>query len=123
MADNYVGEGKSELWTNGTGENVVSGQVVVIGETLGVALVDIANGASGTVQTEGVFTVPKVTAAVIGQGESLVWDSSVGKFDDNAATPASGDISGNSVSAKEAGTSSMTTLKVKFFGTPGTKTA
>lgn len=122
MADNYVGEGKTIQWTNGTGSAVVSGQVVAIGSILGVALVDIAAGASGSVAIDGIFTVPKVTAAVIAQGESLVWDVSAAKFDDNAATPATGDISGAPAVAMEAGTSSMTTLKVKFTGVPGTKT-
>lgn len=122
MSDNYVGEGDVIQWTNGTGSAVVSGQVVAVGNILGVALVDIAAAASGSVATKGIFTVPKVTAAVIAQGESLVWDVSAAKFDDNAATPATGDISGAPAVAMEAGTSSMTTLKVKFTGVPGTKT-
>jgi predicted RecA/RadA family phage recombinase len=93
-----------------------------MGNILGVALVDIAIAGTGAVAVDGVFTVPKVTAAVIAQGDSLVWDVSVGKFDDNAATPAAGDISGAAAVAFEAGTSAMTTLKVRFTGVPGTKT-
>lgn len=122
MATNYVGEGDVIQWTNGTGSDVVSGQVVAVGNILGVALVYIASTATGSVAIKGTFTVPKVTAAVVAQGESLVWDVSAAKFDDNAATPATGDISGAPAVAMEAGTSSMTTLKVKFTGVPGTKT-
>ena len=94
MAKNYVQEGDVINWTNGTGSAVDAGAVVVIGQTLGVALVGIAAGAVGAVALEGVFTLPKVSGAVIAAGESLVWDVSAGKFDDNAATPATGDISG-----------------------------
>lgn len=109
-------------WVNGSGSDVSSGAVVKIGQVLGVALVDIANGDTGSVALRGVFTVPKVTAAVIAQGEALTWDVSVGKFDDNAATPAAGDVTGPPAVAFEAGTSSMTTLKVMFTGVPGTVT-
>lgn len=109
-------------WVNGSGSDVSSGAVVKMGQVLGVALVDIANGDTGSVALRGVFTVPKVTAAVIAQGEALTWDVSVGKFDDNAATPATGDVTGPPAVAFEAGTSSMTTLKVMFTGVPGTVT-
>jgi predicted RecA/RadA family phage recombinase len=102
---------------------ITSGDVVKIGQILGVALTDIANGATGAVQITGVFEVPKVTAAVFAQGESLTWDVSAGKFDDNAATPASGDITGAAAVAFKAGTSSDTTAWVKFTGVPGTLTA
>lgn len=122
MATNYVQDGNVINWTNGTGSAVVSGQVVAIGNLLAVALVAIAAGATGSVQTRGVFTVPKVTAAVIAAGESLTWDVSAGKFDDNLATPATGDITGAAAYAVEAAGSTATTLNVMFTGVPGTKT-
>lgn len=118
MATNYVQAGDVIQYT--AGADISSGDVVKMGNTLGVALQDIANGATGSVAIRGVFTVPKVTAAVIAQGDSLTWDVSVSKFDDNAATPATGDVTGAAALAFEAGTSSMTTLKVLFTGVPGT---
>lgn len=102
---------------------ITSGDVVKIGQILGVALTDIANGATGAVQITGVFEVPKVTAAVFAQGESLTWDVSAGKFDDNAAVPASGDITGAAAVAFKAGANGETTAWVKFTGVPGTLTA
>jgi predicted RecA/RadA family phage recombinase len=126
MAKNYVSEGDVLPWTNTTGSAVASGQVIVMGHALGVALVAIANGASGAVAVEGVFEVPKVSAAVFAQGEKLVFDisanSGVGAFDDSAATPATGDITGGAV-AWRAGANTETTALVKL--TPGntTKTA
>lgn len=121
MATNFVQDGDVINWTNGTGSAVVAGQVVAIGQILAVALVAIAAGATGSVKTRGVFTVPKVTDAVIAAGESLTWDASAAKFDDNAATPASGDITGAAAYAVEAAGNGATTLKVMLTGVPGTK--
>jgi len=122
MAKTFVQDGKTFNWTNGTGGDIVSGGVVVMGATsdatLGVALVDIADGESGAVAICGVFTVPKVTAAVFKQGETLIWDSSVSKFDDNQATPATGDVSG-SVIASADGAASETTCTVLLTGKAG----
>ena len=102
------------------GSNITSGSVVKVGNILGVALADIDSGDTGPVQIEGVFEVPKVSGAVIAQGESLTWDVSAGAFDDNAATPATGDVTGAAAVAFEAKGASTTTLLVKFTGVPGT---
>lgn len=120
MATNFKQEGDVIQYT--AGANITSGQVVAIGNVLGIALVAIANGASGQVALEGVFTVPKVSGAVIAQGESLTWDASAAAFDDNLATPATGDITGAACHAFEAAGNGVTTLAVKFTGVPGTKT-
>lgn len=115
--------GDALTWTNGTGSAVVSGQVVKFGtRTLGVAAVDIASAASGTVHLQGVFNVPKVSAAVWAAGEVLLWDASAAAFDDAAAVAASGDISGSVISTA-AGTALQTTAEVLFLGQPGTLTA
>lgn len=122
MATNFVQPGEVIDWVNGTGAAKAAGAVVAMGNILGVALVDIANGATGSVAISGVFTVPKVSAAVIAQGESLVWDVSAGAFDDNLATPATGDISGAAAVAFEAAGNGVTSFDVLFTGVPGTKT-
>ena len=123
MAKNYVVEGDRIEWTNGTGSAVASGQLVKVGPSLlGVALVAIANGASGQVSIEGVFKdVAKVSGAVFAKGEKLLWDVSAGAgaFDDSAATGASGDVMGGAI-AWEAGTDGQTTCTVKL--TPGNAT-
>jgi len=110
--NNFVKEGKSVQYAN-SGSDLGVGDPVVIGEQIGVCLVDIASGDSGEVALEGVFTLPKVSAAVIAQGESVIWDASSGAFDDNAATPATGDVSGCCV-AMEAGAAATTTIDVKL---------
>lgn len=125
MAKNYESDGKVIQWTNSTGSAVASGQVVKVGVSmLGVALVALANGATGSVAVEGVFSgVPKVSAAVFTQGEKLLFDvsagSGVGAFDDSAATPATGDVMGGAV-AWVAGANAETTCTIKL--TPGNST-
>lgn len=120
MSTNKVEDGKVIVYTN-TGSAITAGSIVVMSHTIGVALVDIAaTTGTGAVAIEGVFSgIPKVTAAVFVQGEKLLWDSSVSKFDDSAAVAASGDILGACV-AWVAGTSSDTTCTIKL--TPGNAT-
>ncbi len=120
MATNVKQPGNVITWTNATGSDVASGDLVKLSHMLGVAAVDIANGASGSVHVEGVFdNIPKVTAATFAQGEKLIWDVSVGKFDDAAATPASGDVTGGAI-AWVAGANLETTCTIKL--TPGNAT-
>ena len=121
MTSKYVQPGKVLQYTN-AGSAISAGDVVVIGKILGVALVAIANGATGSVAIEGVFTLPKVTAAVIPQGSNLLWDVSATKFDVGTATPATGDVSGPPAVAFEAAGNGATTLAVKLTGVPGTVT-
>ena len=122
MADNYLQRGDVIQYT--AGADITSGAVVKVGALLGVALADIANGATGPVAIRGVFTVPKVSAAEIAQGERLVWDvsaaSGAGEFDDSAAIPATGDVSGEAAVAWEAAGAGVTSLRVLFTGVPGT---
>jgi predicted RecA/RadA family phage recombinase len=119
MATNAVSDGKVLQWTNG-GSAVAAGDPVVIGNVIGVALVAIAGGATGSVAIEGIFTMPKVSGAVIAQGESLSWDVSAGAFDDNAASPSTGDLTGPPAMAAEAAGDTITSLAVKLTGVPGT---
>lgn len=105
---------------------VTSGQVVKIGNTLAIAAHAAANGQPFEAKRTGVFIVPKVTGAVIAQGETLTWDvsanSGAGAFDDNLATPAAGDVTGAAAIAWEAAGNGVTSMAVMFTGTPGTVT-
>lgn len=124
MARNYKQTG--DVIQHTAGADITSGQVVKLGNILGVALVDIPNGGTGAVAIRGVFTVPKVSAAVIAAGESLTWDvsanASAGAFDDNLATPATGDVTGAAAVAFQSAGNGATTLDVMFTGVPGTVT-
>lgn len=58
--------------------DISAGDVVVMGSTCGIAITDIANGATGSVAVKGQFTVPIATAALgtaIAQGKILKYDS------------------------------------------------
>lgn len=99
---NSVNAGETLTYTN-SGSAINSGSVVVVGQQVCVALVDIPNGGTGTLAAKGRFTLPKVSAAVIAQGESVIWDASESAFEDNQATPATGDVSGCCVAAEAAG--------------------
>jgi predicted RecA/RadA family phage recombinase len=105
---------------------VSSGDIVKVGTNndaiLCVALVDIANGASGSLGYNCEVAAPKVSAAVFNQGESLNWDVSAGAFDDNAATPATGDVSGAASRAEADGANTETTCRVWLTGIPSTVT-
>lgn len=111
MATNFQQPGEVIKYTAAATHS--SGDPIVIGEQIGIALNDAVNGDVISVAMEGVFVVPKVSAAVIAIGESVIWDASAGAFDDNAATPAAGDVSGCCV-AWAAGAATTTTIAVKL---------
>lgn len=117
----YIQEGKSLLWTNDTGDAVSSGDVVVIGSSLGVAAVDIADEASGTVTMVGVFTAPKTSGSAITQGDPCVWDVSAGAFVPSSTDAEEGDITGAAICWADAA-SAATSVSVKLTG-PGAVTA
>ncbi|GAB2899564.1 capsid cement protein [Microbulbifer echini] len=119
MATNFVQDGRMLDVTNSTSAKLTSGQVVV-GSVLGVAMEDIAVGETGVPVIDGVFTVLKVSAAVINQGESLTWVTASSAFDDNAATAATDDITGATAFAAEAAGAGTASLAVKFTGVQGT---
>jgi predicted RecA/RadA family phage recombinase len=110
-----IRDGKSLLHT-ASGADIAKGEVVVLGNTIGVAAQAIADGSSGVVHLEGVFQVPKVSAAVFAVGEKLIYDVSASAFDDSSATPATGDVTGGAV-AMVAGADTETTCIIKL--TPG----
>ncbi len=79
MATNFIQNGETITWTNGTGSAVASGDIV-INDLIGVALVDIAASASGAVAARGVFELPAVNDAAINQGAKVYFDATVGKI-------------------------------------------
>lgn len=122
MTDKFVARGAVMNFI--TAGAVASGAVVVAGHVLGVALkAATASGEVIPVAIEGVFELPKVSAAVFVQGEKLIFDISAaagaGEFDDSLATPATGDITGGAI-AMRLGANLETTCLVKL--TPGNAT-
>jgi len=116
MTTKFLQKGDTITYTNGSGSAISSNDIVVVGNIIGIAITDIPDGESGELATSGVFTAPKVSAAVFSQGEKLIYDVSVGAFDDSSATPATGDVTGAAV-AWASGADGDTTAKVLL--TPG----
>jgi predicted RecA/RadA family phage recombinase len=73
---------------------VSSGGGVLVGALFGVAVVDIANGAVGTIATKGVYSLSKATGASTdgAQGAVAYWD--------NTAKKVTGVASGNTAVGK-----------------------
>ena len=114
MATNFVQNGGIIEYAN-AGAAISSGDVVVVGTQIGIALVDIAaTSGVGSVAMEGIYNVPKVDAAVIAQGEEVFYDVSASEFDDNLATPATGDVSNCCVAWEAKGATTGETIAVKL---------
>lgn len=79
-----------------------AGDVVIVGNLVGVALVDMAIGETGSVSISGVHTLPKVTGTAWTQGAVLDWDDSLGAFATTIVTPAAGDLEGGAIAAADA---------------------
>lgn len=62
------------------GSNIASGDVVVIGNRVGIAIADIASGSSGAVKMVGCYSVTKVSAQAWAAGDEIFWDASASKF-------------------------------------------
>lgn len=90
---------------------ISSGDVVVMGPLIGIAVTDIANGATGAVAIEGVVTIPKNTSTAMAVSTTPYWDVSAGEL--AAGTPATGDVDGALVLV-EAAAEAATTAKVKL---------
>ena len=118
MAKNYSQPGAYLDWTNDTGSQVASGEVVVAGDCLGVAMTDIAAGASGVIAVEGVFEVAKKTGSSWVLGQKLDYDASAGDFVGGLSAQ-SGDVTDGGVAAGPAA-SAATTGYIKL--TPGVGT-
>lgn len=107
MASNHVREGLTLTWTNGTGSDVSAGDGVLINDVMGVALVDIADGASGEVHVVDVYTLPKETGVAIAAGEQVYWDNVNGRIDKTDTNAAAG-------KAWSAAASDATVVQVKL---------
>lgn len=103
-----------------SGADISAGDIVIDGLTMCVASVDIADGETGTIEYGEIYDLPKVSAAVIGIGDTVSFDASADAFDDNAASQASGDCTGNCAIAHEAGVDTQTSIQLWLTGLPAT---
>lgn len=103
MAGNYIAPGSTLEYTN-TGTAISSGDVVIVGDLVGIAETDIAATTGvGTVNIEGVYEVACNSADVISVGQILDWDASASEFVDAIGSAASGDNENGVVAVSAAG--------------------
>ncbi len=110
MAKNFIKEGKHLAFTASGAKS--SGQAVVLGTLLGVALTAVENSAEGEAAVEGVWELPKASGATINAFSRPIWDVSAGEF--IASGAAEGDLI-NAVVAVEAAGSGTGTVKAKLL--------
>lgn len=118
MGSKYTQKGDVLTYVNG-GSDISVNDVVVMADTVGIALVDIPGGGEGSVAISGVFEVPKVAGTAWGQGAVVDWDASASAFG-IGITPAAGDVSGCGIAAAAAASADTVGYVVL---TPGTGTA
>ncbi len=80
MAKNHIQEGDVLEWTNDTGGDIASGDVVKAGLFIGIALGDIADTEEGRVGLAEVWEMPKATPLVLAQGARVYWDVADGEL-------------------------------------------
>ena len=84
MTARFIQDGKSIDYTPGS--NVSAGDVIVQGELVGVAKLDIAAGQLGALAIEGIFEFPKPTGAGTDAavGTLMYWDVADGNAQETA---------------------------------------
>ena len=82
---NYVEEGCA-LNITVSGAPVVSGQVVQVGDIVGIATTDGAIGDLVAISTDGVYRLKKKTTDVIAQGVTVYWDNTAKEVTVTAST-------------------------------------
>ena len=118
MQATYVQKGHQIDYTPSSA--VVAGQVIVLGNTVGIANVPIAASALGALAVEGLFDVAKVTGAIT-VGAAIYWDADGDPLGGTAGTGAATTTStGNTymgVSALAAA-ETATTVRVRLSDVP-----
>jgi len=121
MSKTYQGEGNVIKVTLVAAQ--VSGVPMVIGKLLGIPLTDGAIGDVIAVAISGIYNVLAVTGAAFVKGETITWDVSAALADDQAATPAAGDLTLGCVAVEDvASAAAGSTVAVKLNVGPNTVT-
>lgn len=106
MTTKFVQPGEVIDYT--AGANIASGQVVLMGARIGVALKAIANGETGPVQVTGVFNIAKLSTDNMAQGALLYWDNTNSRL----TTTASGNTLAGFAAAAAGATTTSVNIKI-----------
>ena len=69
-----------------SGSDISAGEVVVIGDVIGVAVADIDDGDEGALFVEGVFQITAEAGTAWSVGDQLYWDDANSEFTKTAST-------------------------------------
>ena len=83
---------------------VSSGQILLVGARIGVALTSIAVGATGAVRMQGIFTIAKLSTDAMTQGALLYWDNTNSRL---TTTSTGNTLAGFCATAAGAGTTTV----------------
>lgn len=118
---NFIQTGKNIDYTNDTGNDIVSGQLVVLGgKFVAVATGDIADGETGVLATGGVFEVALDNADTVAFGAKLYWDSAESRL---TTVTAGNTFAGWAVEKLSSGATSVKVMIDKNAGAEDTVTA
>jgi len=79
MAKNHIRPGKTMPYT--AGSDITMGTVIEFADMIGIALADIANGATGELAITEVWELTKETGVTISQGDQVYWDADNNRVD------------------------------------------
>jgi predicted RecA/RadA family phage recombinase len=104
-------------WVGPTSGTTAVGTIVIVGTNdnrcIGVTLNAIPASTTGIVDITGCYVFPKATGAAIKAGESVDWDASISKVEDNQSTCVTGDIANFAVALADAAAGSTSnTVKI-----------
>jgi predicted RecA/RadA family phage recombinase len=77
---NYIQTGNSVDYVNQTGSPIRSGDVVIVGNQIGIAAVNIAIGSHGQIILDGVFTLSADSSTAFNFGDALYWDANANQL-------------------------------------------
>lgn len=75
MKASYVQKGNDINYKNETDKLIERGEVVIFGDTAGVAADDIQPGLTGVLHLTGAYTMPKVSGTAIDAGAAVYYDT------------------------------------------------
>lgn len=86
----YIQKGKTIDYKNGGAAAIEYKEVIPLVTRIGIAGENITVGATGSVETEGVYELPAVNDTAFAVGDQLYWDATAGKLTktSEANTPA-----------------------------------
>lgn len=107
-----------EIWDHVAASAISSDDVVVMANRVGIAVTDIASGATGGVLVKGVVKVTKVAGEAWAQGDLVGYDASASGFD-KTFTATTGDVENCGSVARAAGSADTVGYIELIVGTAG----